>query len=83
MVSERTACERLVGRLVSYGQQEGVCNRLRVGMLLLRQSYEGHLSGEAARLLPVDGIKKRLVAHEQAGQFYRHLYFYIGCRFLG
>ncbi len=83
MVSEQTACERLVGRLVSYGQPEGVCNRLRVGMLLLRQSYEGYLSGEAAWLLPVDGIKKRLVAHEQAGQFYRHLYFHIGCRFLG
>jgi hypothetical protein len=23
------------------------------------------------------------VAHGQAGQFYRHLYFHIGCRFLG
>jgi hypothetical protein len=32
---------------------------------------------------PVDGVKKGLVAHGQAGQFYRHLYFHIGCRFLG
>jgi hypothetical protein len=53
-------------------------------MLLLRRVYEGYLSGEAAaRELPVDGIKKGLVAHGQAGQFYRHLYFHIGCRFLG
>lgn len=52
-------------------------------MLLLRRVYEGYLSGEASRKLPVDGIKEGLVAHGQAGQFYRHLYFHIGCRFLG
>jgi hypothetical protein len=56
---------------------------LRMGMFLLRRVYEGYSSGEATRQLPVDGIKKRLVAHGQAGQFYRHLYFHIGCRFLG
>jgi hypothetical protein len=83
MVSERTACDRLVGRLVSYGEPEGVCSRLGMGMFLLRRVYEGYLSGEAARELPVDGIKEGLVAHGQAGQFYRHLYFHIGCRFLG
>jgi hypothetical protein len=54
-----------------------------MGMLLLRQVYEGYWSGEATRELPVDGIKEGLVAHGQAGQFYRHLYFHIGCRFLG
>jgi hypothetical protein len=54
-----------------------------MGMLLLRRVYEGFLLGEAARELPVDGIKKGLVAHGQAGQFYRHLDFHIGCRFLG
>jgi hypothetical protein len=48
-------------------------------MFLLRRS----LSGKATRQLPVDGVKKELVAHGQAGQFYRHLYFHIGCRFLG
>ena len=52
-------------------------------MFLLRRAYEGHLAGKAARELPVDGIKERLVAHGQAGQFYRHLHFHIGCRFLG
>jgi hypothetical protein len=52
-------------------------------MFLLRRVYEGYLSGEATRALPVDGIKEILVAHGQAGQFYRHLYFHIGCRFLG
>src|SRR6185436_7358545 len=83
MVSERTACDRLVGRLVSYGEPEGVCSRLGMGMFLLRRVYEGYLSGEATRELPVDGIKEGLVAHGQAGQFYRHLYFHIGCRFLG
>ena len=83
MVSERTACDRLVGRLVSYGEPEGVCSRLGMGMFLLRRVYEGYLSGEASRELPVDGIKEGLVAHGQAGQFYRHLYFHIGCRFLG
>jgi len=31
MVSERTACDRLVGRLVSYGEPEGVCSRLGMG----------------------------------------------------
>lgn len=82
-MSERTACERLVRRLVSYGEPEGVCSRLRMGMFLLRRAYEGVLSGKAARKLPVDGIKEGLVAHGQAGQFYRHLYFHIGCRFLG
>ena len=54
-----------------------------VGMFLLRRVYEGYLSGEATQELPVDGIKEGLVAHGQAGQFYRHLYFHIGCRFLG
>ena len=80
MVSKRTACDRLVGRLVSYGEPEGVRGRLGMGMFLLRRVYEGYLSGEE---LPVDGIKEGLVAHGQAGQFYRHLYFHIGCRFLG
>ena len=80
MVSERTACDRLVGRLVSYAEPEGICSRLGMGLFLVRQAY---LSGEATRELPVDGIKKGLVAHGQAGQFYRHLYFHIGCRFLG
>ena len=83
MVSERTACDRLVGRLVSYGEPEGIWSRLRMGMFLLRQMYEGYLLGEVARELPVDGVKNELVAHGQAGQFYRHLYFHIGCRFLG
>ena len=83
MVSERTACDRLVGRLVSNGEPEGVCSRLGMGMFLLRRVYEGYLSGEATQELPVDGIKEGLVAHGQAGQFYRHLYFHIGCRFLG
>ena len=83
MVSERTACDRLVGRLVSYGEPEGVRGRLGMGMFLLRRVYEWYLSGEATRELPVDGIKEGLVAHGQAGQFYRHLYFHIGCRFLG
>src|SRR5215471_16231671 len=83
MVSERTACDRLVRRLVSYGEPEGVCGRLAMGMFLLRRVYEEYLSGEATRGLPVDGIKKGLVAHGRAGQFYRHLYFHIGCRFLG
>src|SRR6185312_13806150 len=78
MVSERTACDRLVGRLVSYGEPEGVCSRLGMGMFLLRRVYEGYLSGEATQELPVDGIKEGLVAHGQAGQFYRHLYFHIG-----
>ena len=68
---------------MSYGEPEGVCSRLGMGMFLLRRVYEGYLSGEATRDLPVDGIKEGLVAHGQAGQFYRHLYFHIGCRFLG
>jgi hypothetical protein len=80
---QRTACDRLIWRLVSYGEPEGVCSRLGMGMFLLRRVYEGYLSGEATRDLPVDGIKEGLVAHGQAGQFYRHLYFHIGCRFLG
>ena len=79
MASERTACDRLVGRLVNYGEPEGFWSRLGIGMFLLRRS----LSGKATRQLPVDGVKKELVAHGQAGQFYRHLYFHIGCRFLG
>ena len=49
----------------------------------MRRAYEGSLSGKATRELPVYGIKKQLVAHGQKGQFYRHLYFHIGCRFLG
>ena len=68
---------------MSYGEPEGVRSRLAMGMFLLRRVYEGYLSGEATRDLPVDGIKEGLVAHGQAGQFYRHLYFHIGCRFLG
>jgi hypothetical protein len=50
---------------------------------LLRRAYQGFLEGKATRKIPVDGIKKELVAHGQAGQFYRHLYFHIGCQFLG
>ena len=41
------------------------------------------VAGKATRQLPVDGIKKELVAHGQGGQFYRHLNFHLGCRFLG
>jgi hypothetical protein len=82
-VDERTACDRLVARLVRQGEPTGFCGRLRLGLSLLRQAYEGTLSGKAARRRPVDGIKKSLVAHGQAGQFYRHLQFHIGCRFLG
>src|SRR4029079_9897458 len=83
MVSERTSCDRLVRRLVSYGEPKGVCGRLKIGLFLLRGVYEEYLSGKATRELPVDGIKKGLVAHGQAGQFYRHLCFHIGCRCLG
>ena len=54
MESERTACDRLVRRLVSYGEPEGVCGRLGMGMFLLGRVYEGYLSGKAARELPVD-----------------------------
>jgi hypothetical protein len=54
-----------------------------MGMFLLKRVYEGYLSRKATRDLPVDGVKKGLVGHGQAGQFYRHLYFHIGCRFLG
>lgn len=82
-MSEQTACERLVRRLVSYGEPEGVFNRLGVGLLLLRRVYRGYFSGQVARKLPVDGIKEGLVANGQEGQFYRHLYFHIGCRLLG
>ena len=52
-------------------------------MFLLGRVYEGYFSGDAAQKLPVDGIKEELVTHGQGGQFYRHLYFHIGCRFLG
>jgi len=56
---------------------------LRIGLVLLLHVYRGYLSGKATRQLPVDGIKRELVAHGQGGQFYRHLNFHIGCRFLG
>ena len=75
-MGERTACDRLVGRLLYYGEPEGVWSRWLMGMFLLRRAYEGYLSGAATRELPVDGIKERLVAHGQAGQFYRHLHFH-------
>ena len=52
-------------------------------MFLLGRVYQGYFSGDAAPKLPVDGIKEELVTHGQGGQFYRHLYFHIGCRFLG
>ena len=52
-------------------------------MFLLGRVYQGYFSGDAAQKLPVDGIKEELVTHGQGGQFYRHLYFHIGCRFLG
>jgi hypothetical protein len=81
-VRERTACDRLVGRLVSYSEPEGICSRLGMGVFLLRRSYEA-LSSEATRDLPINGIKEVLVAHGQGGQLYRHLDFHIGCRFLG
>ena len=68
---------------MTYGEPDGVCGRLRSGMALLRRAYEESLSGEATRELPVDGIKKQLLAYGQEGQFYRHLHFHIGCRFLG
>jgi hypothetical protein len=62
---------------VSYGSRKGFAAK------------DGDVFGEAGfvreetRKLPVDGIKEELVAHGQAGQVYRHLYFHIGCRFLG
>jgi len=68
MASERTACDRLVGRLVSYGEPEGFGAGWGWGCF-----YEGYLLGEAARELPVEVFKKWLVAHGLAGQFDRHL----------
>ena len=82
-MSEPNACQRLVARLVGYAEPEGIWSRLRTGMSLLRLAYEGSWPGSGARELPVDGIKRELVAHGQEGQFYRHLYFHMGCRFLG
>lgn len=82
-LNERTACDRWVARLVRYGEREGACSRLGLGAFLVRRAYEGTLSEKAARQLPVDGIRKSLVAHGQGGQFYRHLQFHIGCRLLG
>jgi hypothetical protein len=78
-----TACDRLVARLLSCGEPKGVCTRLRVGTSLLRRAYQGFLAGKATRKIPVDGIKKELVAHGQAGQFYRHCFFILGASFLG
>jgi hypothetical protein len=77
------ACDRLAGRLVTYGEPEGVCGRLAIGMVLLRRVSRGYLSGKATRELQVDGIKEELVEHGQGGQFYLHLNFHIGCWFLG
>jgi hypothetical protein len=82
-VHTRTACDRLVGRLLYYGKPRPIWGRWTMGMLLLGRAYEGFLSGKASRRLPVDGIKDSLVAHGQSGQFYRHLHFHVGCRFLG
>jgi hypothetical protein len=81
-MKSRTACDRLVGRLLYYGSPRPIWGRWTMGMLLLGRAYEGVLSGKASRKLPVDGIKEDLVAHGQSGQFYRHLHFHVGCRFL-
>ncbi|MEM8953499.1 MAG: hypothetical protein AAGD22_05040 [Verrucomicrobiota bacterium] len=78
-----TSCDRLVRRMVSWGEARGVYGRWGMGVYLLGKAYGGYKAGEKTRELPVDGIKEELVAHGQAGQFYRHLHFHIGCRFLG
>ena len=83
MVSERTTCDRLVGRLVSYGEPEGVCSRLGMGMFLLRRVYEGYLSGEATRDLPVDGIQKGWWRMDRRGSFIGICIFILGAGFLG
>jgi hypothetical protein len=75
MEKGQTACDGLVRRLVSWGELEGMLGRWRMGFYLLGKAYGGYKAGEATRDLPVDGIKAELVAHGQAGQFYRHLYF--------
>jgi hypothetical protein len=79
MVSKGTTCDRLVPRLVSYGEPEGVCSRLGMGMFLVRRAS---LSGEETRELPVDGIKGELVAHGQGG-FTGICTFILGAGFLG
>jgi hypothetical protein len=57
---------------------------LGIGMFLLRRVYERYLSGEtAARKLPVDGIKKGLVAHGQGGSFTGICIFILGAGFSG
>ena len=81
--SERTACDRLVARLVSYGEPRGFCGRWRVGLMLLQKTYGGYRRGEETRDLPVDGIRRELVEHGQQGQFYGHLSFHIGAHLLG
>jgi hypothetical protein len=68
MVSERTACDRLVRRLVSYGEPEGVCGRLAMGMFLLRRVYEEYLSGNATRDLPVFWWTGRGGGYRDAGR---------------
>ena len=82
-VCEPNACQRLVTRLINYAEPKGTWCRLRTGVSLLWLAHKDSWPGSGARDLPVDGIKRDLVAHGQAGQFYRHLYFHIGCRFLG
>ena len=79
----RSACDQLVGELLYYGEAHRFFTRWALGLSLLRRAFEGALLGKASRKLPVDGIKDSLVGHGQAGQFYRHLYFHVGCRFLG
>ena len=79
-MSKRTTCDRLVQRLISYGEPEGVCNRLGMGMFLVRRAY---LLGEETRELPVDGIKEGLVTHGQAGSSTGICTFILVAAFLG
>ena len=54
-----------------------------MGMFLLRRVYEGYLSGEATRDLPVDGIQKGWWRMDRRGSFIGICIFILGAGFLG
>ena len=81
MVSKRTACDRLVGRLVSYGEPEGVRSRLGMGMFLLRRVYEGYLSGEGSSRSM--GSRRGWWRMDRRGSFIGICIFILGAGFLG
>lgn len=89
----RTACGAFIDRLVEMAEVSPflaaplrIARQAQVGTQMIaeaRRMTKPDARGRPARELPVDGFKAELIANNQRGEVYRHLYGHGGAMLLG